>query len=201
MKKIINLPNKRATLWHMSNPRKVGLEPRYGSYNNVRRKLFETSRKMKLNIFYILILLFISLGLKRPENILGEYYNYFGSKLKINSDSTFQYSWSFDTQSCWTKGKWKVKHHIVYFEIIPIYDTLRRKGKQDTLILSADEIPNLVTNDTALPDYFFGSGQINCHMSLRLYYKDDKLIEIDDKGKLITNKVHGDNTWYVRKDN
>jgi hypothetical protein len=75
--------------------------------------------------FYLILFILLFINIEQ-KNIEGEYYNHFGSNLKINSDKTFLYTWSFDLASSWSKGKWEIKNDTIYFQIIPVYDTLRR---------------------------------------------------------------------------
>ena len=87
------------------------------------------------------LILFCFFSVNAQDTIIGEYYNYFGSELKLNPDSTFNYTFRFDMCSSWTNGRYKVKKHTIYFEFIPVYDTLRfdwdgGKFKSDTLVLS-----------------------------------------------------------------
>jgi len=73
--------------------------------------------------------------------------------MDINPDATFKYSWHFDLQGSWTKGTWRVNNDTVYFHMIPIYDTIRYKGRDnrmvDSLILSVDEKSGQITMQDA----------------------------------------------------
>lgn len=140
------------------------------------------------------------------KTIVGEYYDHFGNRLKINSDSTFIHKWNFDLASSWTKGKWNVKHDTIYFTTIPIFDTLRLSEKKDSLILSLTEIPTLRTYPNAiLPQLLSSGGQNRREIDMKLYFKSDKLYRIDSLGMLITQKVTGFssqekyNTWFIKK--
>ena len=46
--------------------------------------------KLSLSILFLILINW------QHKSVEGEYYDYFGSKLKINSNSTFLYTWSFD---------------------------------------------------------------------------------------------------------
>lgn len=155
---------------------------------------------------YLAILSVFLLGNSKPESVHGEYYNHFGSKLKINPDSTFLYSWDFDLASSWSKGKWEVKNDTVYFSVIPVFDTLRIARKKDSLILSANQVAELITDTDSPVTALISSGGQNRHqMSPKLYYKGDRLYEIGKHGKPITgkhkafwtDKKYG--TWFVKK--
>lgn len=155
--------------------------------------------KFSLSILF-LILINIQHG-----NIEGEYYNHFGNKLKINSDKTFLYTWHFDLASSWSKGKWKIKNDTIYFDVIPVYDTLRRPNLKDSLVLSIDQKPQLITDMSIV---FIGAlssgGQNRENMSSKLYFDGEKLIEIKKNGKLDNRKLKAFwenkkyNTWFVK---
>jgi hypothetical protein len=51
----------------------------------------------------------------------GTWADYFSSYLKINKDSTFNFSWGFNGRSCWTAGKWERKRDTFYFIKNPAY--------------------------------------------------------------------------------
>ncbi len=158
---------------------------------------------MIFKTFYFLLILFFSFGSIPVEKVEGEYYNYFGSTLKINTDSTFIYTWRFDLMSSWTIGKWELKDRVVNFEVTPIYDTLRIDGKKDTLVLSEDDISGLINSNLNILSSG-GQNRIPMHFS-RLFFKDHKLYMIDNKGKIIKDKVKGNwgnkryHTWFVKK--
>ena len=157
---------------------------------------------MKFSLSILLLLLING----QHRNVEGEYYNYFGSNLKINSNGTFLYNWHFDLASSWSKGKWKMKNDTLYFEIIPILDTLRRANLKDTLLLSIDEKPELITErNGSITQFLSSGGQNRQKMSLKLYYDGEKLIEIKKNGKLDNEKQKAFwgnakyNTWFVKK--
>ena len=141
------------------------------------------------------------------KNVEGEYYNHFGSKLKINRDSTFLYNWNFDLASSWSKGKWRMKNDTIIFEVIPVFDTIRKSNVKDTLILSLDEKPELITEKNISITHFLSSGGQNTqNMSSKLYFDGKKLIEIKKNGKLDNKKMKGFwqnkkyNTWFIKKE-
>lgn len=161
---------------------------------------------MKIFIFLIAILPF---QLNGQSKYVGYWHDYFATGLKINSDSTFKYTWRFDMQGSWMKGVWKVYKDTIYFNWIPVYDTLKyfdstRNIKIDSLILSLDENPELITKK--LPDLLY-SGNQNYHPTPeKLYYHDNRLYLIDEKGKLIKGRVKyiwatkKNPQWFVRRD-
>jgi len=156
---------------------------------------------MKLYLI-LFILLFFNI---EQKNIEGEYYNHFGSNLKINSDKTFIYTWNFDLASSWSKGKWKIKNDTVYFQTIPIYDTLRRPNFKDSLVLSVNQKPELITDYSIIYIEALSSGGQNRQlMNSKLYFDGEKLIEIKENGKLNTKKVKDfwqnkeHPTWFIK---
>ncbi len=155
---------------------------------------------------FSLSILFLILINGQHRNVEGEYYNHFGSKLKINSDSTFLYNWNFDLASSWSKGKWKIKNDTIYFKIMPVFDTLRRTSLKDTLILSMDEKPELITErNGSITQFLSSGGQNRQKMSAKLYFDGEKLIEIKRNGKLDNGKQKAFwenkkyNTWFVKR--
>ncbi|MCG9899329.1 MAG: hypothetical protein MH132_04960 [Hydrotalea sp.] len=79
------------------------------------------------------------------NKLTGRYRDYFGNRIQLNSDSTFKYTWHFDMQSSWTKGIWWLKGDTIYFQMIPVYDTISKTNSNkittDSLVLSQDETP------------------------------------------------------------
>jgi hypothetical protein len=155
---------------------------------------------------FAVILLVFFFGNTNSKSVEGKYYDYFGSKLKISSDSTFLYEWNFDLSSSWSKGKWRISNDTIYFSIIPVFDTLRIPNKKDTLLLSVDQKPELITDKNSSIIHFLSSGgQNRQEMSSKLFYKDDKLYEIGKRGKLITEKKkqfwinEKHETWFVKE--
>lgn len=154
---------------------------------------------------FSLSILFLILINIQHESVDGKYYNHFGNKLEINSDKTFLYTWSFDLASSWSKGKWKMKNDTIYFEVIPVYDTLRRENLKDSLVLSIDQKPQLITDMSIVYVQALSSGGQNRQkMSSKLYFDGKKLIEIKKNGKLDYRKLKAFwenkkyNTWFVK---
>ena len=152
----------------------------------------------------ILLLIIFTLTQKKVE---GQYYDNWGNTLIINSDSTFIHRWHFDLAGGWSKGKWIMKNKTIYFTVIPIFDTLRIEGKNDTLILAENELPQLITNESrSFLRYLTSGGQNKREIDSKLYFRNNKLYRIDSLGKLQTKKVKGFwnsnktfNTWFVKK--
>ena len=154
--------------------------------------------------FSLSILLLILINFKHG-NVEGDYFNHFGSKLKINSDKTFLYTWNFDVASSWSKGMWKMKNDTIYFDVIPVYDTLRRTNLKDTLVLSIDQKPELISDmSIVFIEILSSGGQNRQKMSSKLYFDGEKLIEIKKNGKLNNRKSKAFwenrqyNTWFIK---
>jgi len=75
------------------------------------------------------------MSLNAQNKVAGHYSNYFGGSLNIAPDSTFKYSWHFDLQGSWTKGKWRITKDTVYFDMIPVYDTVSYATKTRRLAI------------------------------------------------------------------
>jgi hypothetical protein len=54
----------------------------------------------------------------------GTWADYFSSYIRINLDSSFNFSWGFKGKSCWTMGKWERKKDTFYFLKNPDYKKL-----------------------------------------------------------------------------
>ena len=138
--------------------------------------------KVKLIIFFILS--FFS----TKKIIFGEYFMY-NAKIKLNTDYTFEYDGYSETCSFWTKGTWKYKSDTIYLTPILIYDTIRIVGRKDSLSLSCAKTPNLILA-TSYDEIIWPrcSGQQSNNFYKKLFYKNDKLLQIKQNGKLITKK-------------
>lgn len=132
--------------------------------------------------------------------LVGKYQDYFGNNIEIRSDSTFSYSWHFDLEASWSKGTWSIKNDTVYFKTIPINDTLRYKNNDgkfvDSLVLSDEEKPKLITTPNTIGMLSSG-GQNRQPCPDKLFYRKDKLFDINKDGKLITKKIRG--FWSKKK--
>jgi hypothetical protein len=166
--------------------------------------------KMTMKILLLNILLFLSFSLFAQKNILGRYRDHFASRVELNADSTFKYTWRFDLTNSWTKGLWTIKNDTVYFHMVPTYDTVSYKNNAgtstDTFVLSVDE-----TSERLTPEQYAGmglsSGGQNIHSNPeKLYFKKGRLYKIHN-GKLIVKKQKGFwgrdkkwNPWYFKSD-
>jgi hypothetical protein len=145
---------------------------------------------------------------KHPK-LIGQYRDNFGSAIEIKADSTFHYSWAFDLSASWSQGTWSIKNDTIYFKMIPVYDTLRYKnnvGKTvDSLVLAGDEHPKLITRMDNAIDMLSSGGQNRSQYPAKLFFRNERLYEIDQNGKLIKQKLRGfwSNTkwvpWYFKQ--
>jgi hypothetical protein len=79
---------------------------------------------MMKKIFLIAAVLFFISEANAQSKYVGHYRDFGGHSIDINTDSTFEFTWRFDLQGSWTKGKWSVHKDTIYFTMIPVYDTL-----------------------------------------------------------------------------
>ena len=156
-----------------------------------------------ISTFFLLITLSL---LHYDDRIVGSYKNYFGGELKLYADNSFKFNWQFDMASNWTSGKWKCTNDTIYFQIIPVYDTLRLKNKKDTLVLSFDDKPEMITeNNYSGINFIFPNHQNSERLSKKLFFREGKLIEIKKSGKLDLSKKKqfwSDEkyyTWYFKE--
>lgn len=144
---------------------------------------------MKNKILLIIIIIpALVIAQKKQKKLLGQYINYFGETIIIRPDSTFFYTWGFDTQRSWSSGKWTIEKDTIFFKTIPIYDTIRftdTKGKlTDSLILSGDEKSNLYTSFAASSF----SWQNRHPAGDKLFYKNQKLFGITSSGRVYKSR-------------
>ena len=163
-----------------------------------------------MKILIIAILLSISFSLFAQKIMAGRYRDYFGSRIELNVDSTFKYTWNFDLSASWTKGTWTLVGDTVYFQMIPTYDTLSQTNANgstsDTLILSADEISERFTQTQFVATLLSSGGQNRRNYPDKLFFRKGRLYEIQN-GKLVTKKQKGFLTtqkwdpWFFKSDN
>lgn len=174
----------------------------------VERKL--TNDQTTMRVLTITLLLTISFSLFAQDKIAGHYRNYFGSRIQLNADSTFKYTWHFDLSGSWTKGIWSLKNDTVYFRMIPTYDTVSYKNNDgtstDKLILSVDETSDRITSEQYASMGLSSGGQNIQPYPDKLFFKCQKLFEIRN-GKLVKKKIKGFWTkkkwrpWFFKSDN
>jgi hypothetical protein len=153
---------------------------------------------MKISIATILFIL--SFNLSAQRSIIGRYRDYFGSRLELNADSTFKYSWRFDLSYSWTKGTWSFKNDTLCFHMLPTYDTISYKNNDgsspDKLILSVDE-----TSERLMPEQYTGMGLSSGGQNIqgypdKLFSKKGRLYKIYNR-RLVKKKQRG--IWTKKK--
>ena len=171
------------------------------------RKLTDDQTTMKL--LTITFLLTLSLNLFSQDKIVGRYRDYFGSRIQLNSDNTFKYTWNFDMSASWTKGIWTLTGDTVYFYMVPTYDTLSQTKSNgitsDTLILSTDEIAERFTQAEFSAMLLSSGRQNRMTYHQKLVVKKERLYKILN-GKLVVKKQNGFRTgkkwdpWFFKSD-
>jgi hypothetical protein len=153
-----------------------------------------------MKILTITFLLTLPFTLFAQDEIVGNYRDHFSSRIQLNNDNTFKYSWHFDLSASWTKGNWTINNDTVYFHIIPTFDTISYKNKNglstDTLILSTDEIPERLTQEQYAGQGLSSGGQSRIPCPDKLFFKGQKLFAVKD-GKLVKKKIRG--FWTKKK--
>ena len=153
-----------------------------------------------MKILTIILLLTLSLDLLAQDKIVGRYRNYFGSRIQLNVDNTFKYTWNFDMAGSWTKGTWTLSCDTVYFHMVPTYDTLMQTSTNgrtsDTFILSTDEVSNRITQEQYAGIVLSSGGQNRTSYPEQLVFKRKKLYEVKN-GKLVKKKNKG--FWTKKK--
>lgn len=157
---------------------------------------------MKKLIIIILVLAIQETYLHGQNNVFGNYRNFFGSKLILNSDSTYKYTYAFDLFSSWSIGKWTLRKDTILLTNVIVYDTITThcvfengvkkfyKTKPE-LIISLDEKPEATNDLDANLGYISGGGQNRYSEPMKLFYKNEKLYEIKADGKLKRKKIKG----------
>jgi len=162
---------------------------------------------MKLSAIVVIILL-LPLELFAQSKYVGEYYDQFGSNLKLNADLTFNHTWRFDLSSSWTKGTWKVSNDTIYLNIEPVYDTLQVKNSGsvvDSLVLSLDSKGESISMEEYAIGAVTSGGQNRQPTPLNLYYSRKRLIEVDEHGQLKKKRVRDlwrkkHVPWYIKRE-
>lgn len=139
-------------------------------------------------------ILTFSLNLYAQDKVTGRYRDYFGSRLQINADNTFKYTWNFDLSASWTKGTWTQKGDTIYFHMTPVYDTLTHQRDNgvtaDTLILSDDEIPERISREQGAATVLSSGGQNRMAHPEKLVFRKGRLYKVVN-GKLLRKQQKG----------
>jgi hypothetical protein len=151
-----------------------------------------------MKFLFVVIFLTLSFTSFGQKKITGQYRDYFGSRIQLNADSSFKYSWNFDMSASWTKGQWTFRHDTIYFHMVPTYDTLRKitaSGVSDSLILSTDEFPERFTQTQFAGMPLSSGGQNRMTYPEKLFFRKGRLYNVRD-GKLVVKKQKG---WWSNK--
>jgi hypothetical protein len=161
------------------------------------------------------ILLFISIVILNfgfangQENIVGKYRDNNGSYIEIKSDSTFIFKWAFSMSGSWSVGKWTAKKSTIYFEINPIFDTLRTYDennnlKKDTLVFSIDEKAEVINYIHYAMSSISAGGQNRFEMPKKLYFHEEKLFYLNKGRKTLRRELkrsqnnNQEITWFYK---
>jgi hypothetical protein len=146
------------------------------------------------------LLLVLPLSLFSQERVSGRYRDYFGSRLYLNADGTFKYTWSFDMASSWTKGTWMLRGDTVYLNMVPTYDTVsisKPNGRAvDSLMLSEDDVSERLTQLQLAGMLLSGGGQNRQTHPDKLVLKKGRLYKIQN-GRIVKKKQKG--FWSSKK--
>jgi hypothetical protein len=184
---------------------------------NIRRNVVShinelgTSLEPTMKTYILILLTFFFTQLFGQTKYVGKFCDNFGSCFEIKADSTFDYRFNCDLIHSWSKGIWKTDADTLYFKYVPIYDNLKYQDSKiriDTLILSPDEYSETIKPDST-EFYIMGMDgplfQNRIKSPRKLFYKNDKLFEIAQNGKLIRKKAkhilnqEKYHPWYIKK--
>lgn len=133
------------------------------------------------------------------SEVTGTYQDYFGSKLTMNEDSTFNYSNHVCLSYSWTNGTWELKEDSLFLRPVFVYDTLQIDNE-------TSEIPSLNAkselfvhhpdSDFTFIDLLQFSPHLTHNQNLQpppsiLIYRKERLYQFDKEGKLMTKKLRG----------
>lgn len=164
-----------------------------------------------MRILLIVTFLISGLQVNARKNIPGFYQDHFGSSLQLYKDSTFTYRYRFDLISSWNKGKWTVKNNTIYFQIVPVLDTVIFKDENNriinqTVVQSVDENANLISAEEYIKTRSNTPEKYPREIPLKLLFRKNKLYNLNKDGKPIKKKYKGFGTrkkygsWYVKKE-
>lgn len=152
-------------------------------------------------LIFALVLLSCSSSKQLPQtvDISGTYNDFFGNTISLHPDSTFKYTYQFDTVFSWNTGTWKMSGDTILFNPVLVYDTLITQGPLSEIreeILSIDETSELYIDDpeSLVLCCFF---QNQKEPPNKLFYKDQCLYKFDKSDNLITQKIRG--VWTKKK--
>ncbi|MBK0402130.1 hypothetical protein I5M27_03985 [Adhaeribacter sp. BT258] len=156
--------------------------------------------KLFLAIFFSLF----ACNLLAQDKFSGDYYNYFGSELKLKPDSTFEYRWRLEQASSWTNGTWKTKKDTIFLKMVPVYDTVWVNPTTIRLYLSLNERGQKVAAKEQSLRPGTTEGQNQHPAPEKLFLQGTRLYGIERNGSLQKTKVQGYRTerkfdpWYMK---
>lgn len=151
----------------------------------------------------IVLLIFIACGIStiRGQSVYeGIFVRHDRNTIQVFSDSTFKHvSVSPNHFPYWSRGKWKASNDTLYFEYVPIYDTLiyydtlrfansPKRVKTYSIVLSTDEKSATGTKNAINRDNIFLGLQSCEFLPVKLYFKKNVLYDIDSQGNIIKKK-------------
>ncbi len=149
-----------------------------------------------MKILSFIFFLFILFSSDSEDKFTGEYKNYFGSKIIINSDSSYNYTWRFGLTYSWINGKWTkigdtiLLAPVLIYDSLSYYDTLRNENI-DTLVLSRDKHSTSISIEKHNGDFAISDCQ-NCYGSpRRLLYRNNRLYDINRDGSISDKEKTG----------
>ena len=162
-------------------------------------------------ILILIIFLTIDNLTVAQDKFFVKYIDYFGCSIELKSDSTFKFTWRFDTSGSWTIGSWINKNDTICFTAKPVYDTLmefdQNTNKQiEKLVLSSDEKSNKIPSGKLLINSICSGGQNRYPMPSKLFFRKERLYNIDNYGRLKKKKIKGFwsnkkyDPWYFRQE-
>ena len=135
-----------------------------------------------------LVLLISTIVFCTYDKVVGNYQTH-GSTIKLKADFTYEYKWYGHMISGWSKGNWRINNDTIHFEPVLVYDTLRRVGQQDSLLLSGSNGPTLIVADSADEWYYPKRvGEQTTNIPKKYFYKSDRLYIVQKDGKLNLKK-------------
>jgi|GEM_PF-3966560 hypothetical protein len=144
---------------------------------------------MRYSIVFILVVLMSSFSIENDSKFVGDFSNTVeNSVLYIRANGNFYFIYRYEMSTSWTNGTWKSKADTIFFEMVPVYDTVELSSPtRDSLILSVDSIPS--RKSVKHMDGYFGVKQNMRKAPDKLMYLNGDLYQIlingqpDDKPK------------------
>jgi len=122
--------------------------------------------------------------------VIGKYRNYSGSSISLNADSTFNFKWHFSVIGNYANGIWTISNDTLYFKFIPKENRPKTLNGRSYLNLSvsSDKKRIVYTEEPIIiPD------ESDYNLPSKLYFKKEKLYEINEDGNIIKGHFMGHN--------